>query len=92
MITPELVAEIADLIEQQGAQQLGEPLVQQLRQKYNGIHFTYCFDDEIVVMQPVLERTHFNVYLVDGREHCLCLTPDYKVATGLVLAEITEEE
>ncbi len=91
MITPELVTQIADFIEQQGVQQLGETLVQQLRQQYAGIHFTYCFDDEIVVMQPVLERSYFNIYLVDGHQHCLCLTPDYQAATGLVLAEITEE-
>lgn len=92
MITPELVEEIAQFVEQQGVQQLGETLVQQLRQQYTGIHFTYCFDDEIVVIQPVLKRSYFNVYLVDGREHCLHLTSDYQAATGLVLAEVTEEE
>lgn len=62
-----------------------------LREEYPDIHFTYCMDDDIVNAKPVLEQEAFNVYLVDGREHCLCLTNDFDVATGLVLAEIIED-
>ena len=40
----------------------------------------------------VLESKAFNVYLIDGREHCLCLTNDFDVATGIVLAEVIEDD
>jgi hypothetical protein len=35
-----------------------------------------------------LEHDRFNLYLIDGREHCLKLTNDTETATGLVVAEI----
>ena len=35
-------------------------------------------------------RTGLNVYLVDGRNHCLKLTETLEAATGLVLAEVLE--
>ena len=40
---------------------------------------------------PRLEGTGFNLYLVDGRQHCLRLTSDLQVATGIVLAAVLEE-
>lgn len=89
MIAPELVMSIADLVAQQG---LDEATIQSLRASYPDIHFTYCSDDDINSAKPVLERPEFNVYLVDGREHCLCLTGNYNVATGMVLAEVVDDE
>ena len=59
-----------------------------LRQQYPNIHFTYCMDDDLPNNKPVIEHTDFNLYLIDGREHCLCLTNNYEVATGIVVAEI----
>jgi hypothetical protein len=59
-----------------------------LRQQYPAIHFTYCMDDDLPNNTPVIEHKDFNLYLVDGREHCLCLTNDYDVATGIVVAEV----
>lgn len=83
MISPELVENVADGVAAQG---LDETAVSALRSTYPDVHFTYCSDDDITSGRPVSEREEFNVYLVDGREHCLCLTSDYSVATGLVLA------
>lgn len=71
---------------------IDEGVVTSLREAYPDIHFTYCLDDDIVTGKPVLTEEKFNVYLVDGREHCLCLTNDYDVATGLVIAEIIDDE
>ena len=59
-----------------------------LRQQYPNFHFTYCMDDDLPNNTPVIEYKAFNLYLIDGREHCLCLTNDYEVATGIVVAEI----
>ncbi len=50
-----------------------------------------CLDDDIVGAEPVLRKMGLNLYLVDSRQHCLRLTEDFQVATGVVLAEVTEE-
>jgi hypothetical protein len=85
MITNEQVNSIAARIETLG---VDESAVSELRQQYQPIHFTYCMDDDLPNNTPVIERKDFNLYLIDGREHCLCLTNDYDVATGIVVAEI----
>lgn len=87
MISPELLESIALAID---SQPLNESVVAVLRGDYPGIHFTYCLDDDVGNHQPALETPAFNLYLVDGREHCLCLTRDYKHASGIVIAEVIE--
>lgn len=89
MIAPDLAREIAEEAEERG---LDEATVNVLRRIYPDVHFTYCMDDDIVTGRPVVTRPGFNVYLVDGREHCLVLTIDHDVATGVVLAEIIDDE
>ena len=85
MITTEQVNEIAAKIDTLG---VDEATVSELRQDYHPIHFMYCLDDDLPNNTPVIEHEAFNLYLIDGREHCLCLTNDYDVATGIVVAEI----
>jgi len=85
MITTEQVNAIAAKIETWG---VDETTVSALRQQYQPVHFTYCMDDDLPNNVPVIEKAAFNLYLIDGREHCLCLTNDYEVATGIVVAEI----
>ncbi len=70
---------------------LSEALVSNLRSEYPGINFTYCMDDDIPNHEPMLESQGFNLYLVDGREHCLCLTRNYEHATGIVIAEVVDD-
>lgn len=88
MISQEQLAHIADKITMAG---VDESIISALRQEYSELHFTYCSDDDIPNNQPVLEQEHFNLYLVDGREHCLCLTRDFEHATGVVVAEIYQD-
>ena len=85
MISTEQVTAIAAKIETMG---VDETTVSALRQQYQPVHFTYCMDDDLPNNVPVIEKAAFNLYLIDGREHCLCLTNDYEVATGIVVAEI----
>ncbi|MDD2802271.1 MAG: DUF6129 family protein [Methylococcales bacterium] len=85
MITTEQVNAIVAKIETTG---VNETTVSALRQEYQPIHFTYCMDDDLPNSKPIIELNDFNLYLIDGREHCLCLTNDYEVATGIVVAEI----
>jgi hypothetical protein len=85
MITNEQINAITAKLETLG---LSDDTVSTLRQQYQPIHFTYCMDDDLPNNTPVIERQGFNLYLIDGREHCLCLTNDYDNATGIVVAEI----
>jgi len=85
MISAEQLNEIAVNIEALG---VDESTVSTLRQQYQPIHFTYCMDDDLPNNEPIIEKSAFNLYLVDGREHCMCLTNDYEAATGVVVAEV----
>lgn len=88
MISPEQLQRIASVIR---AQALDEAIVSNLRSEYPDIHFTYCMEDDIPNHEPILENQGFNIYLVDGREHCLCLTRNYEYATGIVIAELIDD-
>ena len=85
MISQETLGQVADRIASDG---IDESVISSLRSDFSPLHFTYCSDDDIPNHQPVLEREQFNLYLVDGRDHCLCLTQNFETATGIVVAEI----
>lgn len=89
MIEKQQLAEIGERV---NAHSIDEQRVLELRAAYPSIHFTYCCDDDITSGKPVAEYDGFNIYLVDGRDHCLCLTNDFDVATGIVLAEVIDDD
>jgi len=89
MLETNLVETIADQVE---TQFIDDAVISSLRSAYPEVHFTYCMDDDITAGKAVFERENFNIYLIDGREHCLCLTDDYDAATGIVVAEVVEDE
>jgi len=84
----EQVQAVADMALRDG---LNETTVGKLRAQFNGVHFTYCMDDDVSGVEPILRNPGMNVYLVDGRDHCLKLTERLDIATGLVLAEVLED-
>lgn len=63
-----------------------------LRAEFPGIHFTWCMDDDVGVQTPYAEYEGFNLYLIDGSEHCLKFTKSLEQATGLVIAEIIADD
>lgn len=89
MIAEERLDQITEVVRRAGlnAQTLGA-----LREAFPDLHFTRCRDDDIGVEQPFRSADGFNLYLVDGREHCLVLTQDPANATGVVLAEVEGED
>lgn len=89
MISAETVTAIAREIETAG---LSEQSVSALRVHHSNLHFTYCMDDDVGVVEPYLQAQGFNIYLVDGREHCLKFTSQLDTATGLVLAEVLDDD
>jgi hypothetical protein len=88
-MTRELVGIVAELAQRVG---LSEETVRRLRGTFPGVHLTYCSDDDVQGVEPVLRFPRMNVYLVDASDHCLRLSEDYDAATGLVLAEVVEDE
>ncbi len=68
-----------------------EPDLSALREVFPGVHFTVCSDDDVGSVEPVRAGDGFNLYLVDGRGHCLAFTNDPEVATGLVIAWVEAE-
>lgn len=93
MIAAQTVEQVGLILERAG---LSEQTVAALRESFQGMHFTYCLDDDIGtgvgVAPPVREAEGFRIYLVDGRSHCLRLTADLESATGLVLAQVEPED
>jgi hypothetical protein len=90
MITREIAEEIAARVE---ASTPSEMLVAELREAYPGLHFTYCMDDDIRGNPtPFIERPGFKLYLVGGDGHCSSIVSAPDTASGLVLAEVVEDE
>ncbi len=89
MLSAQSVEAIADEVQGCG---LSEQSLIALRASHPDIHFTYCMDDDVGVLNPYLSRPGFNIYLVDGREHCMKFTGEIGHATGLVLAEVLEDD
>lgn len=89
MISHEFAQAIADRLDPNN---LGDAAISELRQAYPDVHFTWCFDDDVNGCEPAVTTSSFNLYLVDGREHCLKLTHDHEAATGLLLAELVNDD
>ncbi len=87
MITPERIEQITRVVERAG---LNEGTVSALRESFSELHFTYCMEEDIGSGTPVRKAPGFNLYLVDGRAHCMRLTEELESATGLVLAETAD--
>ncbi|MBK1720816.1 DUF6129 family protein [Thiocystis violacea] len=88
MIEERRVQQVAEIVRRAG---LNDQTLAALRESLSGLHFTRCLEDEVGTDAPFLEDDGFNIYLVDGREHCMKLTRDLEAATGLLLAQVDDE-
>lgn len=89
MIAEERLDQITEVVRRAG---LNAETIAALREAFADVHFTHCNDEDIGVGRPVRSADGFNLYLVDGREHCLVLTDDPANATGVVLAAVEGED
>jgi hypothetical protein len=85
VIPPERLDQLALIVQRAG---LNEQTLSVLRETFADMHLTYCMDEDVGVTEPVRSEPGFNLYLVDGRGHCMQLTTDHESATGVVLAEV----
>lgn len=70
------------------------PAVSALRQRFDGIHFTECSEDDISPRHsPAFEGERHDLYLISGANGtCLSLTDDFSQATGVVVAAKVDGE
>lgn len=61
-----------------------------LRAAFPDLHFTFCDDADVLSDDAFLASAGFNLYLIDASSHCLQLTVDLAVASGLVVASREE--
>jgi len=88
-ITDALLDQIATIITRAG---VSTESTAALRDAFRDIHFTYCLDDDIGAgINPFREADGFNIYLINGSEHCISFTRSLESATGLVVAEVCDE-
>jgi hypothetical protein len=89
MITEQFLDQVTTIITRAG---LSADSVAALRDAFPDLHFTYCLDDDIGAgIEPFREAEGFNLYLIDGSAHCISFTRSLDGATGLVLAEVTDD-
>lgn len=92
MISKQLLEEILDNIAEGLNQVPLNQVISVLRHTYPHVHFSYCLDDDVTHDRPVFSDPRFNLYLIDGRDHCLALTTDAEIATGILVAEVGDDE
>jgi len=83
MISPDDLARIGKLLAE--PPQGGSPLAD-FRSRFPGLSLTRCDAGDMGGETPYREYPSFNLYLVDGRDHCWRLTGDPAAATGVVVA------
>ena len=88
IIDEALIAKVAEVSK---GKLIDESLKEKLRKSFPGIRFTLCSEDDIHSGKPVLEEEGFSIYLVGSSDHCLTLTNDFSLATGVVIAECYED-
>ncbi|ADE11125.1 DUF6129 family protein [Sideroxydans lithotrophicus] len=87
MIAAATLEQIASAADSMSA--LNDESLVALKQTWPDLRFTLCNDDDMPArLPPALKRARFNLYLVNGSEHCLSLTDDPANAIGVVLASV----
>jgi len=90
MIVHETLEQIANTAAAMGV--LNDDSLITLKQAWPDLRFTLCSNDDMPARLPAaLQRERFNLYLVNGSEHCLSLTDDPLHAIGVVLACVEED-
>lgn len=64
----------------------GEQPLADFRQHFPGVSLTRCDAQDMSSETAYREYPQFNLYLVDGRDHCWRMTGDPTIATGIVVA------
>ncbi|ODR95063.1 hypothetical protein AUC70_04805 [Methyloceanibacter stevinii] len=84
VLAPDDIVAIEGLL----GQAKGEPgAVDAVRAQFPDLSMTRCDQSDVDAEDPFREYPDFNLYLVDGTDHCWRLTADPSAATGIVIAK-----
>ncbi|MBT0960510.1 DUF6129 family protein [Denitromonas iodatirespirans] len=86
MIDPRQLAEV-------GAALAAKASIADLRERFPALHFSSCSDDDVSPrFTAALALDEHRLYLIAGASgHCLTLTHDPAVATGILIADKVDE-
>ena len=87
MMTPQTLVAVAEAVQL-------NPSAAILRARFPDLHFTECSEDDVSPrFAPQLETAGHALFLVSGASgHCLELTNDFSLATGVVVASKVDDE
>ncbi len=83
---PFTAAEVAQLESLLALSDGGSQAALDFRSRFPGCSLTRCDASDMGTDQPFRRFAAFDLYLVDGRDHCWRLTDDPVTATGVVWA------
>jgi hypothetical protein len=81
-LSPDKLAEIEALL---SAPDADASALADFRQRFPGVSFTRCDPTDVDGEKPYKEFTKFNLYLVSAVNHCVTMTRDPEVATGIII-------
>ena len=87
MITPNQLAQV-------GEATLLDGRAASLRQRFPELHFTECSEDDVSPRyKPAFTVTGYDLYYISGATgHCLELTNDAAIASGILIAAKVDDE
>ena len=87
MITPTQLVRVAEAT-------LLDGRATSLRQRFPDLHFTECSEDDVSPRyQVALSIEGYDLFLISGASgHCLELTNDAEIATGILIATKVDDE
>jgi len=62
-------------------------VLQDFRQRFPGVSLTRCDPSDVDGERPYKEFTRFNLFLVSAVNHCVTMTRDPAVATGVIVVQ-----
>ena len=90
MLNEQMVDQIIGVVGEKG---LSDATLSVLRDQFSDAHFTYCMDDDVGgAAKAYRECDGFNIYLVNSADHCSVLTRELDGASGMVLAEVIDDD
>ncbi|WOJ90992.1 hypothetical protein RZS28_06825 [Methylocapsa polymorpha] len=62
-------------------------VLQDFRQRFPGVSLTRCDPSDVDGERPYKEFARFNLFLVSAVNHCVTMTRDPAIATGIIVVQ-----
>lgn len=78
--------EDSEMLEIEAYLAAGDARAAEFRLRFPGLSFTPCSSSDMNGERPYSSHADFDLYLIDGGDHCVQFTTDPANATGIVVA------